>query len=207
MTVPMPNPGVRERLFIGDWLMSVGPSNIVPRREYGWADQERDSMGLLGRESPLWFPGICLAPFKMSWTILFSELTPGDAEILDYVQSVGSGPFRMCPWTRVFESFPYADGTGTLLRTDCLTGVPSDQRPLDAATKYAHYAYFSGNRATQHTLTLGTPVDDDRQPFSSGDTVLTSARYCPVFNVLLTDYEEQFEYAHRQHCKIVLTEV
>lgn len=197
-----PPPGVRERCFLGGVLMIAGPSDITPTVEYGWANHERDSEGYLGRDLPLWWTGLCLSPSKFTWALLFEDLYPADAELLSRVQSWGDTAFDFCPWVYHTESFRAA--AGLLQRQDCLTGVPEGQRPVGAATKFAHYAYLDGSLST---VTLGAVDGSYRQAFSDGDGTLTEVRYCPVFRVILTAFQPRFQMAHREHCRIVLTEV
>lgn len=197
-----PYPGIRERCYLGGVLMEGSPVQIAPRIEFGWADQERDSMGSLGRDLPLWFTGICLAPSKFTWNLEFENLSAADAELLSRVQSWGDTAFDFCPW--VFHTESFRATTGTLQRQDCLTGVAGGQQPANAATLYAHYAYEAGSLGS---VTLGAVDSYYRQAFSGGNATLTEIRYCPVFRVMLVDFQPVYQLAHQEHCKLTLVEI
>ncbi|MCK6684708.1 MAG: hypothetical protein L6R30_20085 [Thermoanaerobaculia bacterium] len=197
-----PNPGVRERIYVGSWLMQSAPTQIAARVEYGWADQERDSTGSLGRDLPIWYPGICLAPSKFTWELTFEDLPPADAELLSRVQSWGDTAFDFCPWLFHTESFRAA--SGVLQRRDALAAVPESERPLNAESRFASYAFLNGAAGN---ITLGDIDSEYRQAFADGDSSLTEIRYCPVFRVMLTDFQPVFQLAHREHCKVTLVEV
>jgi hypothetical protein len=189
----MPRPGQRTALYIsGGFTFYRKPRIDAPDFQKAQSE-ERSRTGKLYRDSLQpkagWPVVLTKLALPLSWTLMAGS----DIRAANDIIAI-EGPFDVCYWKEISESFYVAAGDpleGFLQRRSVLDVV--SPLPPNAATLYP----VTGRRGdgSAMTVTLGTPDADGVTPWSApgtstGEKVLV--RYTPVFIMSVDEGQTTF---------------
>ena len=189
---PIPDPGLREKVYIQGFRFNNGPQSLSLPAEVGETRTRAKAGNLMVHRNA--FPGGPLRMKKHSIPLVFDVMEGDDIDTANDIVAFG-GPLDLCLWRPDSECF--VGGSGYLTRRNAPDAVPDAFLPINPTYARAKYILRGVRAGVADPVTFGSVTVSNEQYRTAWSSVgsggLIFLRYFPLYRVYVAEGQPTFD--------------